>query len=262
MIAEPAIYWHGDINLLQDMAAVAAASQADYFKLQLFSVKYLTKKFKAKESFYSSCQLDDGQLQSVKQLCERLGLKLLVTVMTPDQLPRIQSLNIKRVKIASGQTCERLIDGINQFNWEEVFVSTGMTDEPSKLDNIHKIDCGTVNVMHCVSLYPHYDNETNMMRFLSIQEYLGDKYHYGYSDHAVDDLPCLVAVSMGAEFIEKHFKINGCFGPTSQVCASPDEMGNLGALLRRIDAIKGDGCLTMQPREWNSFEHYKNRFVF
>ena len=36
VIAEPAIYWHGDLNLLYQMIQVAAAAQCEYFKLQCF----------------------------------------------------------------------------------------------------------------------------------------------------------------------------------------------------------------------------------
>lgn len=269
VIGEPAIYWHGDLNLLHQMIQVAAATQCDYFKLQCFDTKYLTGKFKAKKKFYNLCQLSDGNLVLMKNTIEQLGMKLLCTVMTPDQLDRLAKLNVDSIKIASGQICMSLIDAINKHAWKEVFVSTGMLDDVKKLDMLHTIDCARVNVLHCVSLYPQYDCETNINRMLTLREYLDSdlkptdkKYHYGYSDHAADDLGCMVAACMGAEYIERHFKIDGCFGPTSQVCCDPAELGNLTALLRRIDIIKGDGGLLMQPREQESWNHYKNRFIF
>ncbi len=262
LIAEPAVYWHGDLPLLHNMITCAAHAQSDYFKLQLFNTKYLTGKFRDKKKFYESCQLDDGDLLLVKERVEKFGLKLLCTVMTPDQLDRLVNMNVNSIKIASGQLGPTLIKAINSYDWDEVFVSTGMINVVEKLEAIRSIECNRVNVLHCVSLYPQYDSECNILRMESLRKLLGDKYHYGYSDHSMDDLACMAAVSMGAEYIERHFKIEGCFGPTSQVASEPGELCTLGAMLRRINTILGDGDLLMQPREQASYEHYKNRFLF
>ena len=264
LIAEPAIYWHGELGLLYNMITCAANAQADYFKLQLFNTKYLTGKFRDKKKFYESCQLNDGDLLLVKDRVEKLGMKLLCTVMTPDQLDRLDKINVNSIKIASGQLNPSLslIGEINQHDWDEIFVSTGMINDVSKLETIKYIECKRVNVLHCVSLYPQYDSESNIFRMGSLKELLGDKYHYGYSDHSLDDLACMVAVSQGAEYIERHFKIEGCFGPTSQVASDPGELCVLGAMLRRIETLCGSGDLLMQPREQASYEHYKGRFLF
>ena len=262
LVAEPAIYWHGEIKLLYTMVAVAAGAQCDYFKYQMFDTKYLTGKFKAKESFYNSCQLSKADLLALKLTVEKSGMKFLTTVMTPNKLEVLQDMKAKYVKIASGQVGKKLIDAINCYEWDEVFVSTGMLDDERKLDLIREIKCSNVNVMHCTSLYPQYDSESNISRITSLKNYLGDKFHYGYSDHSLDDLACIHAASLGAEYIERHFMIDGCYGPTCQVCCNQQELINLGAMLRRLSVIHGDGNLLMQDREYESYNHYKNRFMF
>jgi sialic acid synthase SpsE len=263
VIAEPAIYWHGDVNILYTMVDVAAMAQCEYFKYQMFDTKYLTGKFKAKEAFYKSCQLDTSDLNGLKQRVEKSGMKFLVTVMTPNSLEVLTELKVNSVKIASGQISPKLIDAFNQYDWDEVFVSTGMLDDGGKLDMLGEIECDRVNVLHCVSLYPQYDSEGNMSRINTLKELLGDKFHYGYSDHSLDDLACMHAASIGAEYIERHFMLDaGCYGPTSQVCCTPQELSNLNAMLRRLSVVKGDGRLLMQEREKESYNHYKNRFMF
>ena len=263
LIAEPAIYWHGDINLLYTMVNVAAMAQCEYFKYQMFDTKYLTGKFKAKEAFYNSCQLNYPDLLALKLRVEKSGMKFLVTVMTPNSLEVLTEMKVKSVKIASGQVSPQLVDAFNDYDWDEVFVSTGMLDNVDKLDMIKELECKRVNVLHCVSLYPQYDSESNITRILSLKDYLGDKYHYGYSDHSLDDLACMNAASIGAEYIERHFMLDsGCYGPTSQVCCTPQELSNLSAMLRRLSVVQGDGKLCMQDREQESYNHYKNRFMF
>jgi len=268
LIAEPAIYWHGDQMILHNMIDYAAAAQCDMFKYQCFNPERLSPAFQPKKKFYSKCQLDSKSLSDVKSHVEANGMEFVVTVNTPDRFIFMRELGVENIKIASGQLHPSLLQELDKYKWKRVIVSTGMLNEADKLDQIREIQSAEeVVVMHCVSLYPHNDNETNMQRLRSLDKRIGHEtinyvpIVYGYSDHTMDDLASVVAVSMGARYIERHFKTEACFGPTVQVCCSPAELANFSATLRRIDSIIGCGELGMQPREWNSYEHYKNRFL-
>ena len=262
LIAEPAIYWRGEQTLLYNMIATAAAAQADFFKLQLFNTDRLSGKFKPKEKFYNSTQLDQPDFIAVVDKVQKYGMEMMCTVNTPDKIELLRSTNVNNIKVASGQLCPTLIDAIDQYKWDRVFISTGMLDSVERLELIKQVQSAKeVVVLHAVSLYPHYDNESNIRRMESLHEYLGDAYTYGYSDHSMDDIACLAAVALGAEYIERHFMVENCFGPTSQVCCDGAELKTLGTLLRRMDSIMGDGDLLMQKREQASWDHYKNRFL-
>lgn len=262
LIAEPAIYWHGDQILLHRMIDFAAAAQCDMFKYQCFNPERLSPAFQPKKKFYSQCQLSDKDLAEVADHVENNGMEFVVTVNTPDRLKLLQKLNVSNVKVASGQIHPALINAINLYKWKRVFVSTGMLDDPDRLNLIKTIgNASEVVVMHAVSLYPHNDNETNMLRLNTLRECLGEGVSYGYSDHTMDDLAIVIAVAIGAQYIERHFKIDGCFGPTHHVCASPNELAQTSTTLRRMESIMGDGSVEMQKREHASWNHYKNRFL-
>jgi len=246
------------------MIVTAAAAQSDFFKLQLFNTDRLTQKFKAKEKFYKSTQLSEADINLVRETVEKYGMTMLCTVMTPDKIELLRSTNVNNIKVASGQITPSLFNEIAKHKWDRVMVSTGMLDEVEKLQRIRDLrQCADeVVVFHCVSLYPHYDNESNINRLDSLQEYLGDGFTYGYSDHSLDDIACLAALAKGAEYIERHFMVDNCFGPTSQVCCDGKDLKALNTLIRRMNVILGDGDLKMQKREWDSWNHYKNRFMF
>ena len=128
------------------------------------------------------------------------------------------------------------------------------------------VDCAQeIVVMHCVSLYPTHDVEVNLNRIVTLRRFFSFVKDYkitmGYSDHHMDDLPCLVAAGLGVEYIEKHFKLPESFGPTSEIAMLPEEMANLSGLCKRMGRMFGDGELVMQPREQESFEKYKNRWI-
>jgi len=262
MIAEPAIYWRGEQTLLYNMIATAAAAQADFFKLQLFNPDRLSGKFSAKKAFYANTQLNRTDLQQVVDKVRKYGMEMLFTINTPDKLELSRSTNVYNIKVASGQLCEKLIDSLNKDAWDKVFVSTGMLDDVSRLELIKHIQSAKeVIILHAVSLYPTYDNECNMSRLKTLMEYFGTSYHYGYSDHTLDDIPCLAAIVMGAEYVERHFMVENCFGPTANICCDGEDLQKLATLIRRMDCILGDGDLLMQKREHASWDHYKNRFL-
>ena len=56
--------------------------------------------------------------------------------------------------------------------------------------------------MKCTSLYPAPDDTINL---LAIDNFIKTfNVPIGYSDHSKDELPSLLAVSLGAKIIEKH----------------------------------------------------------
>lgn len=263
LIAEPAIYWRGEIQLLYHMVDIAAAAQCDFFKYQCFNPDRLSAAFQPRKKFYSQCQLSVPDLASLKERVEKTGMEFLVTMNTPDRVELLRELNVTNIKVASGQIHPSLFEAIGRHYWKRIMISTGMLDKAEKLDLIHTVSqmADEIVVFHCVSLYPHYDCETNLGRLNTLRSILGDKYKYGYSDHSMDDVASIGAVAMGAEYIERHFKVEACYGPTSQVCCDGKELATLGTALRRLSAIMGDGKIEMQDREWESFNHYKNRFL-
>jgi len=191
---------------------------------------------------------------------------LIATVNHAHSVELLVNQNVSNVKIASGQIHPLLIDAIKQHKWERIFVSTGMLENTNDLMLIHQLaECTSeLVIMHCVSLYPTHDAELNLNRIKVLKGFFVneiDKVAMGYSDHHMDDLPCLVAAGLGAEYIEKHFKLPDSFGPTSEIARLPEEMANLSGLCKRMGRMFGDGSLPMQPRERESFEKYKNRWM-
>ncbi len=266
VIAEPAIYWHGDEDLLLETVKQAAVAQADFFKLQLFDTTRMGNPWKHKEEFYKQCEIGENLLNQVKKRCAELGMELICTVNHAHKVELCKRSNVSNVKIASGQIHPLFVNAIKEHKWERVFVSTGMVEDKKVLDFVHELkECTKELVlMHCVSLYPTHDAELNLNRIKRLTEYIiseNCKVEVGYSDHHMDDLPCLVAVGLGATYLEKHFRVGDSFGPTCEIAVSPDELANLTALCKRMSKMLGSGGLSMQEREWQSFDKYKTRWV-
>ncbi len=264
IIAEPACYFHGDLGVLEETMLQCIAVGADIFKVQVYDAKYMGNAWKHKKEFYKNCQIESDTLISLRKKAEGYGTELLATVNQPHLVKKIYDAGIRSIKIASGQISAILIGAVNEFTWDRVFVSTGMLDSLGTLKLINYLkSTKEVVVMHCVSLYPTCEPETNLLRIDSLRNFFknNELVTIGYSDHHMDELPSLGAMFRGATYIEKHIKIDLSFGPTSEIAADMVELRRMCNLRLRINVMLGDGKLVMQDREKESYDKYKTRWL-
>jgi sialic acid synthase SpsE len=267
IIAEPAIYWHGDRNLLNDTLTTAAVAGCEMFKVQWFDTKYIGKDWKKKAPFYERCEFTIQDIIELKKKCEKENMELVVTANHPCIIDRLQDSSVYNVKIASGQIEERIFERLADYKWDKVFVSTGMLADLKKLELLKKVIAKTeeLTLFHCVSLYPHEDVETNLLRMDTLIKYVEIEHDLhgikrGYSDHASDDFASIGAMFMGADYLERHMKLPNSYGPTSEIASTPDEMKRLTYYRERISRILGEGELQMQQREFPNMTRYSTRW--
>tara|TARA_B100000035_G_C20987852_1_gene548710 strand:+ start:628 stop:1206 length:579 start_codon:yes stop_codon:yes gene_type:complete len=103
------------------------------------------------------------------------------------------------------------------------------------LNKFHKQD---IIILHCVSNYPTKIKNLN----LNFMNTLKRKFNYdvGFSDHSLDLLPSLTAVSLGAKVIEKHVTLNKKWdGPDHKASLNIKEFKKLIELIRKTESILG-----------------------
>ena len=93
--------------------------------------------------------------------------------------------------------------------------------------------------MHCVSNYPLEISDLNMNSIISLKK---TGFEVGYSDHAIGIENCLVAASLGARVIEKHFTISNNFSTFRDHLhsANPKQLNELSKKLKNINIILGN----------------------
>ena len=217
--------------------------------------------------FYKKCQLDKGSLSELNDHVSGLGAELLVTVNSPTLFENVYDVGIKNVKIASGQILPEMIRELKKYSWNKVFVSTGMLFDIKKLDPLEDINAIEKIVMHCTSLYPPMDTEFNISRIKTLIDMYSDSglegnaYTIGYSDHCNEDLPSILAIGAGAEYIERHVLTMGCHGPTSDIAIDMKVLDNFCSMVKRVDLMMGNGQLLSQEREKATLEKYSTRWL-
>ena len=181
--------------------------------------------------------IDFDQAKKLSSWCDIIGIEFMASIITENALELAHHIKQKRYKIASRTVvdnptlCEKIIS-----EGKEVFCSLGFWKEKDfpfgpPNDKLHYI--------FCKSNYPAFPDDLKDFP---------DRFHsdgyFGYSDHCLGISVCILAISRGSQFIEKHFTLN----KTSQVIrdhvlsASPDEfklLTKVGSELNRFcNAIK------------------------
>ena len=103
-------------------------------------------------------------------------------------------------------------------------------------------------LLHCVSTYPHSTEESRLDMISTLRE----RYNLpiGYSGHELGYLPSLIAASMGAVAIERHYTLDkGMEGFDHKISLEPDELFAMVRQIRQIEAAIAGGEKKVAQRE-------------
>ena len=223
----------------------AKVSGADAVKFQTFDTKEFINRLEEKRfAKLKSFELSKKDFKKLSIYSKKKGLKF---ISTPFDLGSAKFLSklVDAFKISSGDNnFYELIKFCASFK-KPLIISTGMLnfteikDIFKLLDKI-KFPRKKLAFLHCVSDYPVEDKEANLF---SIQ-YLRDNLPVtiGYSDHVIGSESCIIAASLGAKIIEKHFTLNNNFSNfrDHQISLNPKDMQQMISSTRRVEKMLGN----------------------
>lgn len=144
-----------------------------------------------------------------------------------------------------------------------MIVSTGMADL-SEIDRairtIREIGLEELVITHCVSLYPASYDTLNLRAIPSLSDLLGIP--VGFSDHSLGTTSAVVARTLGACVVEKHFTLNReATGPDHSFSLEPDELATLVDEIRIAEESFGSGALAPSETEKENRRRYRRSIV-
>tara|TARA_B100000131_G_scaffold321030_1_gene370672 strand:+ start:1629 stop:2495 length:867 start_codon:yes stop_codon:yes gene_type:complete len=187
-------------------------------------------------------EFDLEQHRELKKACQENGIEYYCSVWDVTSASEIASLEPKKIKVPSA--CNLNFDILswlcsNYFG--EIHISLGMTtkDEIAKIvDFFIKNNRNNDLVLYsCTSGYPVDFNDVCLMEI----EWLSKAYKskvkdIGFSGHHLGIAVDIAAVTLGANFIERHFTLNRTWKGTDH--AASLEPDGLRKLVRDIAAVK------------------------
>ncbi len=252
VIAEAGLNHGGNKERALALVRAAKWAGADAVKFQTFRADRLastkpaalshTKEQPNLQELFKKLELPFDAFRVLHKEAKRIGIEFLSTPFDEDSADFLDDLGVNAFKIASGDITHRpLIEHVSRKN-KPILLSTGMStvEEIEKaIDWMHTQSNEQVVLLHCVSSYPAKAHELNLKSLQFLRDRFGVP--VGFSDHSVGTLGSIVATSLGAQVVERHFMIE-TRGETPDHAVSMDAKTLKGHIeeLRTIGGILGE----------------------
>jgi N,N'-diacetyllegionaminate synthase len=261
LVAEIGFNHNGDVDLAKRMIASAAENGADAVKLQTFVAREMISNTLMADDpdnpgneipfyeFFQRYELSREDYKVLMAYAETLSIPLFSTPFDDASLDLLVDLGVPALKIASPDlTYIPFLEKVAETSLP-VVLSTGMGNDEEIGEALHALrNANSVILLHCVSNYPSKYEEMNLscLRGLSGQFELP----VGLSDHTLDDLSAVVAASLGAVLIEKHFTLDRSLpGVDQSISMQPEDLRQLKSDILNVTKILGEGKKEIQESE-------------
>jgi sialic acid synthase SpsE len=184
----------------------------------------------------------------LKSLAGERGLSFFSSPFSVEAVELLERVGVPLYKIASGEvTNPPLLEAVARTG-KPVLLSTGM----SGLEDVERAigilrDAGSeIVVLQCTSTYPCPPELVNLRAMVAMGGRFGCP--YGLSDHTAGFWTSVAAVALGASVVEKHFTLSKrLYGPDHHASLVPDELAQLVAGVREVEAALGTGLKERDP---------------
>jgi len=228
IIAELSANHNGSLQTALDSIKAAKECGANAIKLQTYTADTLTLNSRNEDFMISGGTLWDGRnLYELYQeaytpwewhkelfdYARSLDIDIFSTPFDKTSVDFLETLNPSAYKIASFEITDYELVRYTASKQKPIIISTGIAtiDEIQDVVNICK-SVGNENIilLKCTSEYPAPLNEANLKTISNMKETFGVE--IGFSDHTLGIVAPVVAVTLGAKVIEKHFIIDKSIG--------------------------------------------------
>lgn len=267
VIAEMSANHAGEIENAFRIIEEAAAAGADCVKIQTYTADTLTIDC-TDEPYVIKGGLWDGynyyQLykeaytpwewqKALKEKCEEVGVDFLSTPFDFTAVDFLENLEVEFYKVASFELVDIPLIEYVAAKCKPIIMSCGMAsvqEIEEALEACRRQGNERVVLLKCCSQYPAQYEDMNVSVIPDMKERFGVP--VGLSDHSFGSLAPVVAVSMGAQVIEKHVCLSRAIeNPDSGFSMEMDEFAQMVRDVRNASLIKGHPTYELTEHEKN-----------
>ena len=268
VIAELSANHNGSLELAKKSILFAKETGVDAVKLQTYNASSMTidsdkEDFIIKGGLWNGYKLYDlYEIASTPyewhaelfQFANEIGITLFSTPFDEKAVDLLESLNTPAYKIASFELTDLSLISYAASKNKPLLISTGMGSEEEISEAIQvakSSGCKDILIFHCISSYPAPTEQSNLKMIKKLREVFDVE--VGLSDHTLDNITSIAAVSFNAVALEKHFILDRSLkGPDSEFSLEPDEFKNLVKETKKAWLAKGQDNFSRSAAEANS----------
>lgn len=242
IIAEMSANHSGQLENALQIVRGAANAGADCVKIQTYTADSITidcdnEYFQIHGGLWDGYKLHDlyndagtpyAWHKAIKEECEKCGVDFLSTPFDPLAVDFLESLGVEAYKIASFELNDIPLIEYTASKGKPMILSCGMAsieDIQDAVNACHRKQNDQIVLLKCCSEYPANWEDMHLGNIPDMRERFG--VHVGLSDHSLGSIAAIVAVSLGAQVIEKHIKIDGVESADSAFSMTMDDFAKM-----------------------------------
>ena len=256
IIAELSANHNGSLDTAIATIRAAKRAGADAIKLQTYTADTLTIDSKKSDFIIKNGSIWDGKNfyelyqeaftpwewhAKLFEVAKEEGLVCFSSPFDKSAVDFLEKLNVPCYKIASFEITDIPLIKYVASKEKPIILSTGVakkSDIELALSTIRNNGNNEIVLLKCTSSYPAPLEEANLKMIQDFKE----RFNVipGLSDHTLGDIAPLVAVSLGAKIIEKHYILDRSIGgPDSSFSMDETEFKNMVISIRKAELAIG-----------------------
>jgi pseudaminic acid synthase len=266
IIAELSANHNGSLETALKTVQAAKRAGADAIKLQTYTADTITLKCDLPDFKISGGTLWDGKFlydlyleaytpwewhEAIFKAAEEVGLICFSSPFDPSAVDFLESIGCPVYKIASFEITDLPLIEYVASKQKPVIMSTGIAE---KIDIQRAVDAclrqgnKDITLLKCTSSYPAPIEEANLNLMQQFAEDFPVK--IGLSDHTPGYLIPVIAVSLGARVIEKHFILDRSIGgPDAAFSLDEKEFTAMVNQVRQAEKALGTATYELTPKQ-------------
>jgi pseudaminic acid synthase len=278
IIAELSANHGGDINIAIETIKAAKRIGADAIKIQTYTADTITLDSKKEYFKISQGTHWDGQFlydlykkaslpwEWHKKLFEVAKEEGIVCFSSPFDFTAVnllEELDCPIYKIASFEITDIPLIEYVASKGKPIIISTGIADIADielAIETCKKSGNNDITILKCTSSYPADPEDTNLLTIPDIKKRFDVK--VGLSDHTLGIEAPIIAVSLGAKVIEKHFILDkNIGGPDAHFSLDENEFKQMVDAVRLAEKMIGKVDYEMTPKKKESRHFSRSLFI-
>jgi N-acetylneuraminate synthase len=264
LIAEAGVNHNGKFSLAKKLIDAAVTAGVDAVKFQTFKAqgvvtddvgiasyaqKNIGKNLKQLDMI-KQYELTYDEFTELKEYCDKKKMLFLSTPHSFDAIDFLDDL-VPAFKFGSGDLTNIPALQYTARKHKPMILGTGMAtlnEVRTAIRAIHVAGNHQVIALHCTTNYPCPLDQVNLRAMLTMQNTLSCL--VGYSDHTMGITVPVMAATLGAVIIEKHFTLDTTMaGPDHKASLEPAELKQMVTAIRNVETILGSYAKKPTPSE-------------
>jgi N-acetylneuraminate synthase len=188
----------------------------------------------------------------IDRFCKEKDIIWFASCWDEEAVDFIEQFEVPIYKTASASLTDKNLLLKHKTLNKPTIISTGMSTM-EEIEEAEKLfDGKNILIAHATSSYPCPNEELNLKMITTLRE----KYPsipIGYSGHETGLAPTWAAVSLGANFVERHITLDrAMWGSDQAASVEPNGFNRLVRNIRDIEIALGDGIKRVYPSEMSA----------